>query len=170
MTETETLARPQAPWALRLLPPFPAIAHRIMALVSRDDVSIQELGKLVRMDPSFSAELLRFANSALFGACREVRRVLTAKGVEFEAVDYTRQPLTADALQQLLRRAGLRPMDAVRTREAAYKQFVAGKNLRDDDLVGLMIKHPELIQRPWVVRGKKVVLARPVERLSDLGI
>jgi arsenate reductase len=61
-------------------------------------------------------------------------------------------------------------MDAMRTKEAAYKQFVAGKNLRDDELVSLMIKHPELIQRPLVVRGKKGVLARPVERLSDLGI
>ena len=95
---------------------------------------------------------------------------MTAKGVEFEAVDYTRQPLTADALKKLLRGAGLKPMDAMRTREAAYKQFVAGKNLKDDELVSLMIKHPELIQRPLVVRGKKAVLARPVERLSDLGI
>ncbi len=95
---------------------------------------------------------------------------MTAKGVEFEAVDYTRQPLTAEALHMLLHRAGLKPMDAMRTREAAYKQFVAGKNLKDDELVALMIKHPELLQRPLVVRGKKVVLARPVERLSDLGV
>jgi putative nucleotidyltransferase with HDIG domain len=69
---TETLARPQAPWALRLLPPFPAIAHRIMALASQEDVDIHELGDLVKMDPSFSAELLRIANSALFAARREV--------------------------------------------------------------------------------------------------
>lgn len=85
-------------------------------------------------------------------------------------MDYTRQPLTADALKRLLRSAGLKPMDAMRTKEGAYKQFVAGKNLKDDKLVSLMIKHPELIQRPLVARGKKVVLARPVERLSDLGI
>ena len=85
-------------------------------------------------------------------------------------MDYTRQPLTADALKKLLRLAGLKPMDAIRTREAAYKQLVAGQNLKDDELVGLMIKHPELIQRPLVVRGKKGVLARPVERLSDLGV
>lgn len=85
-------------------------------------------------------------------------------------MDYTRQPLTADALKKLLRSAGLKPMDAMRTREAAYKQLVAGKDLKDDELVSLMIKHPELIQRPLVVRGKKAVLARPVERLSDLGI
>lgn len=85
-------------------------------------------------------------------------------------MDYTRQPLTADALKKLLRSAGLKPMDAMRTREAAYQRLVAGKDLKDDELVSLMIKHPELIQRPLVVRGNKAVLARPVERLSGLGI
>jgi putative nucleotidyltransferase with HDIG domain len=68
----ELLARPQAPWALRLVPPFPAIAHRILALVGKEDLNARELGDLVKMDPSFSAELLRFANSALFGARGEV--------------------------------------------------------------------------------------------------
>lgn len=64
---TEFFARPQAPWALRLVPPFPAIAQRILALVGKEDVAVSELGDLVKMDPSFSAELLRLANSALFG-------------------------------------------------------------------------------------------------------
>ena len=69
---TELLARPQTPWALRLVPPFPAIANRIIALVGKEGVSVSELTDLVKMDPSFSAELLRFANSALFGAPRKV--------------------------------------------------------------------------------------------------
>ncbi|MGA3017756.1 MAG: HDOD domain-containing protein [Bryobacteraceae bacterium] len=69
---TELLARPQAPWALRLVPPFPAIAQRILALASQEDVSVSQVFELVKMDPSFAAELLRFANSALFAARREV--------------------------------------------------------------------------------------------------
>jgi HD-like signal output (HDOD) protein len=69
---TETLARPQAPWALRLLPPFPAIAQRILALASQENTTAQQVGDLIKLDPSFSAELLRFANSALFGIRREV--------------------------------------------------------------------------------------------------
>ena len=72
------LARPQAPWALRLVPPFPAVAHRVLAMVSQEDIDIREVEKLVRMDPSFSAELLRFANSALFGARGEVKSLLQA--------------------------------------------------------------------------------------------
>lgn len=69
---TELLARPQAPWALRLVPPFPAVAHRLLALAGKANVNVHELGAVVKMDPSFSAELLRFANSALFGSRREV--------------------------------------------------------------------------------------------------
>jgi len=65
-------ARPQAPWALRLVPPFPTVAHRILALVGNEDTTARELGSLVQMDPSFSAELLRLANSALFGCRHEV--------------------------------------------------------------------------------------------------
>jgi arsenate reductase len=90
--------------------------------------------------------------------------------VEFEAVDYIKQPLTAEALKKLLRSAGLKPMDAIRTREESYKKLVEGKNLADDELIALMAKHPELIQRPLVVKGNKTVLARPVERLRDLGV
>ncbi len=85
-------------------------------------------------------------------------------------MDYTRQPLTAALLKSLLRGAGLKPMEAMRTKEEAYKKLVAGKDLDDERLVALMVKHPELIQRPLVARGNKAVLARPVERLSDLGV
>jgi HD-like signal output (HDOD) protein len=69
----EQLVRPQAPWALRLVPPFPAVAQKILAMVNEPDTNINALSELVKVDPSFSAELLRFANSALLGARRKVR-------------------------------------------------------------------------------------------------
>ena len=71
MIEFLSTARPQAPWALRLVPPFPSVAQRLMALAGEEDVCVQNVGNVVKMDPSFSAELLRFANSALFGSRRE---------------------------------------------------------------------------------------------------
>ena len=90
--------------------------------------------------------------------------------MDYRAVNYLEEPLSADALKQLLRSAGLRPQDALRTNEEAYRQYVAGRNLSDDQLVRVMADHPELIQRPIVTRGDKAVLARPVERLAELGI
>lgn len=95
---------------------------------------------------------------------------MTEKGIEFEQVDYTKNPLSAKELGQLLKQAGLKPQDAIRKNEAAYGQHVAGKDLSDEELVRVMAEHPELIQRPIVVRGNKGVLARPVEKLVELGI
>ena len=95
---------------------------------------------------------------------------MTEKGIEFEQVDYTKNRLSAKELGQLLKQAELKPQDAIRKNEAAYGEHVAGKNLSDEQLVRVMAEHPELIQRPIVVRGNKVVLARPVEKLGELGI
>jgi arsenate reductase len=95
---------------------------------------------------------------------------LTTKGVNYRAINYLKEPLSANALKQLLRSAGLKPQDALRTNEGAYRQYVAGRNLSDDLLVRVMADHPELIQRPIVMRGDKAVLARPVDRLAELGI
>lgn len=95
---------------------------------------------------------------------------MTEKGVDFESINYMEERLSADKLKQLLRDAGLRPQDALRTNEAAYRQHVAGKNVSDDQLLQIMAKYPELLQRPIVVRENKAVLARPVEKLAKLQI
>jgi arsenate reductase (glutaredoxin) len=90
--------------------------------------------------------------------------------VEFESVNYIEHPLSADELRELLRSAGMTPHESMRTKEPAYRELVAGKNFSDDELLQLMATHPELLQRPFVVRKDKTVLARPVENLSKLGI
>ena len=93
---------------------------------------------------------------------------MTEQGVEFETVNYIKDPLSAAELKDLLRRAGLTPQEVLRTKEPAYRELISGKNLSDDELLKLMAAHPELIQRPIVARGEKAVLARPVENLSKL--
>jgi len=102
--------------------------------------------------------------------CREVKRVLAEKGVEFETVNYIEKPLSAAGLKQLLQQAGLKATEILRTKEDAYREHVAGKDLTDEQLVAVMARHPELIQRPIVVRDGKAVLAREMEKLTELGI
>lgn len=95
---------------------------------------------------------------------------MTEKGVEFETINYTEKPLSAAGLKRLLQQARLKPSEVLRAKEEAYKQHVAGKDLTDDQLLAVMAKYPELIQRPIVVRGEKAVLAREITRLADLDI
>lgn len=95
---------------------------------------------------------------------------MTEKNVEYRTVNYLKEPLSAAELKKLLKSAGLKAIDVMRTKEPSYQEWVAGKKLSDEELIRIMADHPELIQRPLVVRGSKVVLARPTERLKDLGI
>lgn len=49
------------------LPPFPAIAIRSLQLVSKSDTRLSELHDLICADPAFATEILRLANSPLYG-------------------------------------------------------------------------------------------------------
>ena len=101
--------------------------------------------------------------------CRKLAALLTERGVDFDRVDFHIAPLGAREIRDLLRKAGLRPRDVLRSREPVYAQLaLAERELSDDELVTLMVEHPQLLQRPIVVRGDRAVLARPVERVLDL--
>jgi len=158
---SELLARPQAPWALRLLPPFPAIAQRVLALVSHEDVAIRELGDLVKMDPSFSAEVLRFANSALFGVRHEVKSV--SQAIVLLGLDRVKTMATLVAVNRMIRSsvrvAALRKVwvhslvtaliaeEAARvTGVAADTAYTAGL-LHNLGTLGLMSAYPEEYSR-----------------------
>jgi HD-like signal output (HDOD) protein len=97
------LARPQAPWALRLVPPFPTIAQRVLSVVSQDETSLREVYEIVKMDPSFSADLLRFANSALFGVRHEVKSV--AQAITMVGLDRVKTIATYVAMNTMIRSA-----------------------------------------------------------------
>ena len=99
----ELVANPQTPPALRMVPPFPAVAHRVLALIGQEDVNVQEVGDLVKMDPAFSAELLRFANSALFGARREVKSLPQA--IIVVGMDRVKTVATLAAANRMVRSA-----------------------------------------------------------------
>jgi arsenate reductase len=97
--------------------------------------------------------------------CRNLYALLTERGIDFERVDYIIDPLSASQIRELLAKAGLRPRDVVRTKEPGARHLP----LEDDEAVLAALEaHPELLQRPIVVRGDRAVLARPPERVLEL--
>jgi len=64
---------------------------------------------------------------------------------------------------------GIKPRDLLRTGESVYRELNLGKkDLSDDEIIALMVKHPDLIQRPIVERGNRAVLGRPTENVKAL--
>jgi arsenate reductase len=101
--------------------------------------------------------------------CRATLKILEDRGIAFEPVNYYDTPLTASELKELLVKLGVGPRDILRKGETAYSELdLSRRSLSDDELIALMVKHPDLIQRPIVVKGGKAVLARPPENVEEL--
>ncbi len=98
--------------------------------------------------------------------CRKLSALLAERGIEAERVEYHVEGLREDELRELLAKAGLRPSQALRMREAGAGELAAAGD--EEAIVAAMVQRPELLQRPIVVNGDKAVLARPVERALEV--
>ena len=101
--------------------------------------------------------------------CRQVHAALKEAGVDFDAVDYYTDPLSKSQLQTLVRKMGISPRELLRTKEPIYKTLKLGeREVGDAELIDLMVKHPDLMQRPIAEKGSRAILARPAERLKEI--
>jgi arsenate reductase len=101
--------------------------------------------------------------------CREMNRFLEDNGYDFSKVNYYIEPLSEEKLRELLAKMKLSPRDLLRTSEPVYRELGLAKGeFSDDQIIALMVKHPDLIQRPIVERGKRAVLGRPTENVKEL--
>lgn len=101
--------------------------------------------------------------------CRQAVQVLKDSGKPYTAINYYERPFTKSQLKTLLKKAGLDPRDVLRTKEEIYQELGLGKKqLSDDELLDLMVKHPDLIQRPIVEKGNHAILARPADSIKTL--
>jgi len=101
--------------------------------------------------------------------CREAVKLVQASGQPFTAVNYYEQPFTKALLKGLLKKAGLSAKNILRAKEDIYKELgLAKRTVSEDELIDLMLTHPDLIQRPLVEKGERVILARPAETVKKL--
>lgn len=101
--------------------------------------------------------------------CRQAVQLLKESGKPYTTINYYEKPFTKALLKSLLKKARLMPKDILRTKESIYKELgLAKKNLSDDEWLDVMVAHPDLIQRPIVENGEKVILARPAESVKEL--
>ncbi len=101
--------------------------------------------------------------------CREMDRFLRESSVDFSKINYYIEPLSEKKLRVLIKKMGIKPRELLRTSEPIYRQLGLGKkDFGDDEIISLMVEHPDLIQRPIVERGDRAVLGRPTENVKAL--
>ena len=72
-------------------------------------------------------------------------------------------------MRELLTKMKITPRELLRKSESIYRELGLGQGtFSDDELIKLMARHPDLIQRPIVERGRRAVLGRPVENIKTV--
>jgi len=101
--------------------------------------------------------------------CRDADRLLRECGAAYEKINYYVQPIGEDKLRELIGKMKISPRELLRSSEKIYKELkLAGSQHSDEELVKLMVKHPDLLQRPIVEKGDRAVLGRPTENIKNL--
>jgi arsenate reductase (glutaredoxin) len=93
---------------------------------------------------------------------------LNEKGLSVDVILYLEQKFNTKELKELINKLSITPFELLRTNEEIYKQDIKGKSLSDKELIEWMVNYPQLIERPIVVKDKKAVIARPVEKIDEL--
>lgn len=88
--------------------------------------------------------------------------------IDYEKVNYYIDELTEEKLRDLLKKMNLSPFDVLRKKEPIFKELNISEKTSPDEIVKLIIEHPNLLQRPIVEVGEKAVLARPIEKALEL--
>lgn len=94
--------------------------------------------------------------------------LLDEKKLSYEVIEYMKNPLAAKEIGVLVGQLKMEPESLVRKGEKVYKEKYAGKKMTAEQWLNAMSKHPELIERPIVLRNGKAVVGRPAERIEEL--
>lgn len=99
--------------------------------------------------------------------CRKARSFLEKKGADLELRDLHKQPLTVAELDRLIGKRDYRQF--LRPKHELYRKRNFGqKPPSRREALALMAKHPDLIRRPLVVVGGRVVVGYDEKSLREL--
>ncbi len=90
-------------------------------------------------------------------------------GVDADIVLYIKTPPDADALRDIIAKLEDPVTDLVR-RDSMWKKLglIDADAATPDQVVALLVKHKQLLQRPVVVTKTKAIIGRPKERIREL--
>jgi arsenate reductase len=103
------------------------------------------------------------------GTSRNTLAMIKASGEEPIVIEYLQTPPTKPMLIAMIAASGLTVRGAMRTNVPEYTDNqLDNADLSDDVLLDWMLKHPMLINRPFVVSPKGTRLCRPSELVLEL--
>jgi arsenate reductase len=101
---------------------------------------------------------------------REALTVIEDRGAPHTVIEYLKTPPDRVTLESLVAHLADSPDELVRTGDSGFAALGVDRSTltSPEVVVDVLLAHPELMQRPVVVRGDRAVIGRPTERVTDL--
>ncbi|RCS30253.1 arsenate reductase (glutaredoxin) [Rhodanobacter denitrificans] len=103
------------------------------------------------------------------GTSRNTLALIRHAGIEPTVIEYLKSPPSREQLIKLIDEAMLKPREALREKGTPFAELGLGEaGITDDVILDAMLKHPILINRPFVVTALGARLCRPSEVVLDI--
>ena len=103
------------------------------------------------------------------GTSRNTLAMIRNAGIEPHVIEYLKTPPSRAMVEALIARADMTPRELLREKGTPFAELgLDDPTLSDEHLIGAMMDHPILINRPLVVSPLGVKLCRPSEKVLEL--
>ena len=97
---------------------------------------------------------------------RQTLALLRDQGIQPNVVEYLKTPPDEKTLGKLVKLLGIEPHELIRKKE--YRALDLPQTDNPDEIIVRMATHPQIIERPIVIAGKKACLGRPPENVLEI--
>jgi arsenate reductase len=113
-------------------------------------------------------KLLVFHNPSC-SKSRGALEILSDRGVSTDVVEYLKAPPDRATVERIVASIPNPPADLVR-KDKRFQELglSADDYVTAEQVVDVLLEHPELMERPVIFRGDRAVIARPSERVLEL--
>ena len=103
------------------------------------------------------------------GTSRNVLGLIRNSGEEPTIIEYLKTPPDAATLRSLISAMGMKARDVLRQKGTPYDELgLSDPKWTEEQLIGFMLQHPLLINRPIVATPLGTRLCRPSEAVLDI--
>ena len=99
---------------------------------------------------------------------RETLAIIEKNGSEIEIIDYLNNPVSKNALKNIIKKLDIKPIELIRKGEPIWKERFKDQDMNEEEIINCMIEYPKLIERPIVIKNNEAIIGRPPENVLKL--
>lgn len=99
---------------------------------------------------------------------RQTLALLEKKTTDFKIIEYLKNPLSFDEINEIIEKLAIKPIDLIRKKEQIWEDNYKGKEMTDVEIIKVMEGNPKLIERPIVINERQGIIGRPPEKVLSL--